>query len=132
MTAYVATTGGREYNRYRTIETVVARLHDAYMDNLVLVNGVGRGCDRLVLKVALMRGIEVVQFPADWSNLGTCAGFVRNRKMAKFLCERRRRGHLGFVVAFPGGNGTEDMCMVSREMGLEVQDHSWYLKEGKQ
>jgi hypothetical protein len=60
-----------------------------------------------------MRGVEVLEFSADWKTHGKSAGPMRNRQMLN-------DGQPTAVVAFPGGRGTADMIHAAKAVGLPV------------
>lgn len=53
-----------------------------YVDGLpagtVVVSGAARGVDRIAAAAARTRGLEVVEYPADWQTYGKRAGMLRN------------------------------------------------------
>jgi hypothetical protein len=59
------------------------------------------------------RGVEVLEFSADWKTHGKSAGPMRNRQMLN-------DGQPTAVVAFPGGRGTADMIRAAKAVGLPV------------
>ena len=48
-----------------------------------IISGTAYGADRYGELYARERGIEVIQFPADWGQYGMLAGPRRNREMAQ-------------------------------------------------
>lgn len=52
---------------------------------------------------AFHRKIPVCVFPANWRFEGKAAGPIRNSRMLSIM-------EPDFVIAFPGGRGTEDMA----------------------
>jgi len=62
---------------------------------------------------AVERGVECLQYPADWEKLGRAAGPIRNEQML-------REGKPDLVVAFPGARGTAHMVRIAREAGVRV------------
>lgn len=51
--------------------------------------------------------------PADWRRHGRGAGPIRNRMMFK-------KHEPDFILAYPGGNGTADMCDIAIKAGVPV------------
>lgn len=51
--------------------------------------------------------------PADWKRHGRGAGPIRNRAMLKTWSP-------DIVIAYPGGNGTADMCDIAIKAGVPV------------
>jgi hypothetical protein len=75
---------------------------------------VREGVDLLAEKWALMRGIQVQAFPANWAE-GKSAGPRRNGKMIS-------EGNPSLVIALPGGRGTADMVLKARSAGVRVAE----------
>lgn len=50
---------------------------------LKIVSGTARGIDNLGEQLADKLGLDIVKFPADWSQ-GKIAGHIRNKDMAKY------------------------------------------------
>jgi hypothetical protein len=75
---------------------------------------VREGADLLAEKWALMRGIQVQAFPANWAE-GKSAGPRRNGKMIA-------EGNPSLVIALPGGRGTADMVLKARTAGVRVAE----------
>jgi len=57
--------------------------------------------------------IPVIPFPPEWKRYGPKAGPIRNKQMLD-------EGRPDLVVAFPGGNGTNDMVKKAKAAGIEV------------
>lgn len=70
------------------------------------------GVDYLAMCWAKERGLTWETVEADWVQHGRAAGPMRNAEM---LARRP-----GAVIAFPGGNGTEDMIRQARRAGVGV------------
>lgn len=65
----------------------------AYVDNAVyntdwiiqeVVSGTARGVDTTAIDWALVNGVPVKEFPADWDKHGKGAGYIRNSQMADY------------------------------------------------
>ena len=104
--------GGRDYLN-------VGRIHDA-LDAVrrkhgieVLIHGAASGADTIAGSWAMLNGVEVEQYPADWERHGRRAGPIRNRQMVEL-------GRPDAVVAFPGGSGTRDMVEYATFCGIRV------------
>lgn len=78
-----------------------------------VIHGNARGADKLAGKWAERQGIKVTVFKADWNKYGKAAGIIRNQEMLE-------QGNPTVVVAFPGGNGTQDMIRRAKLAGLPV------------
>jgi hypothetical protein len=79
----------------------------------MMIEGDARGADRIAGEWADLRGIEHVNFSADWKKLGRTAGPIRNEQML-------REGKPDLVIALPGGRGTAHMVRIAREAGVRV------------
>jgi hypothetical protein len=88
---------------------------DACWDDLVIIHGGARGADTLAGLFAKMFGLKTEVYPADWETHGKAAGYIRNKKMLD-------EGKPDFVVAFPGGKGTNMMKDIARKAGVHVID----------
>jgi len=54
-----------------------------YHGELTVVSGMARGADLLAFEWAKLRGVDCVEMPALWDQLGKRAGFIRNHHMAQ-------------------------------------------------
>lgn len=114
--------GGRDFNDYELLKNSVIEIitdKTVFPDLVVIVSGMARGADILGIKFANEMGLKIARFPADWSNFGKRAGYVRNIEMAKFAVEDDNDG---FLIAFWNGKskGTKHMIDVAQKSGLEV------------
>lgn len=77
--------GGRDFNDYGLLSKELNALANGiYADVAVsIVSGMARGADALAVRFAQEHGVQLYEFPADWSQ-GKWAGFLRNKEMAKF------------------------------------------------
>lgn len=96
-----------------------------------IVHGAARGADTFAANWAYDRHVFVQSYPAKWNDIdapgavirfrtdgelyNAAAGPIRNRFMLD-----KEKPHL--VVAFPGGEGTEDMVAYARKKGVEVKE----------
>jgi hypothetical protein len=95
--------GGRGYSdRARVYEVL-----DGLVGVTVLIHGGGTGADVLAGEWAMGRGVQVIEYMADWDRHGRSAGPRRNAQML-------RDGRVDLVIAFPGGEGTADMVRRAR------------------
>lgn len=76
--------------------------------------GLARGADTLGTHYARERGIQVLEFPADWERLGRRAGMVRNLQMLEAA---------DAVVAFWDGQsrGTAHTIGEAKKRGLPLR-----------
>jgi hypothetical protein len=104
--------GGRDYRDETSIFSALDRVH-ARFGIACIIEGAASGADHMAYNWAKSRGVEVIEFAADWKTHGRSAGPRRNRQM---LNEGRPNG----VVAFPGGRGTADMVAAAGAFGIPV------------
>lgn len=131
MTTQILICGGRNYGEYLNgvpvdylmrkrvrverkffLDTVEA-YYKVFDKDVFIIEGGARGADRLAKSWRMKRGIPGKTFPADWKKYGKSAGYKRNREMLI-------RGRPDIVIAFPGGTGTNMMCDIAYEDGVEV------------
>ncbi|MET4203932.1 DUF2493 domain-containing protein [Bradyrhizobium sp. LA6.12] len=106
--------GGRTFENYAAVKKYLDMLHDLHRFTL-LIHGRARGADTCAHRWAGEHKVPVEMFPAHWRLHGNSAGPIRNKQM---LAE----GKPQLVVAFPGGDGTADMCRQARAAGVTVID----------
>ena len=100
--------GGRDFADPEKLSKVL----DQYKDMTCLIQGGAKGADRLAKKWAELRGIPVITMEANWNYYAKSAGPIRNSWMLDY-CEP------DYVVMFPGGRGTQDMCEKAEARGLD-------------
>ena len=108
----VVVCGGREFNDKGFIFSELDRLHRDFRFSQV-IEGAARGVDTIAGAWARARGLELVEFPADWKNEGRHAALSRNERML-------RDSKPDLVIAFPGGNGTAHTCWHTEKSGIQV------------
>lgn len=104
--------GGRDYADWRHLQEALEALHKSRPITLLIAGG-APGADDLAARWAQYRKLPVCVFPANWKHEGRAAGPLRNRAMLQF-------GAPDAVLAFPGGKGTDGMCRLASEAGVEV------------
>lgn len=80
-----------------------------------MIVGDASGADLLAYRWANERDVPVERYRADWRKLRRGAGPERNGRMI-------RQGKPDLVVAFPGGDGTEDAMRQAHRAGIEVRE----------
>lgn len=100
--------GGRDYEDHRRVKMLLDSLRPA-----AIVHGCARGADTIASQYARTRGIPEIRVPAHWDFYGTPAGSKRNGWMLQFV-------KVNLVLAFPGGDGTENMIKFARLAGVET------------
>jgi hypothetical protein len=110
----ILVTGGRDF---RDRWAVYERLDMIHADRGIscIISGAASGADQIAANWAKDRGVDLQEFPADWSG-GKGGGPIRNRRMLV-------NGNPDEVVAFPGGRGTADMIRQATAAGVPVLKH---------
>ena len=108
----VLVTGGRDYANKDRVFKELDEIH-AITPISLLVQGGALGADTLAKEWAKSREVSFKTVYADWKKHGRAAGPIRNSKMLKDYSPN-------LVVAFPGGRGTNDMIMKSKNAGVRV------------
>lgn len=105
--------GGRDFNDYALLERKCDRLFRNRRPTAI-ISGLARGADSLGARYARERGIDVMEFPADWGRFGKRAGIIRNQSMLQ---------EADALVAFWDGisRGTGNMIGIARKAGIPVR-----------
>ncbi len=100
--------GGRAYRNRGRVITELEKIKPT-----CVITGGADGADRFAYDWAYENGIACPVFYAAWSYHGPQAGPIRNGWMLKF-------GQPDLVLAFPGGQGTENMIKLAIKAGVPV------------
>jgi hypothetical protein len=103
--------GGRDFSDLKYLESCLDKCRQWWGLNHIITGG-AKGADSLAHHWALKRHLNTEVFHAQWDTYGKGAGMIRNRLMLTQLPQ--------VVVAFKGGNGTENMITISRQAGIPV------------
>lgn len=112
--------GGRDYDDRSAVFRALDALHRRHA-NLTVLHGACcdrkdptqlTGADRWAQEWAQVRQLPYIGVPARWAMHGDSARPQRNGRMLMYLPNG--------VVAFRGGDGTEDMCRQAAAAGLSV------------
>lgn len=76
------------------------------------------GADSFADDWAVVNWCGLETFKADWDRHKRAAGPIRNSLMLK-------DGKPDFVLAFPGGRGTDDMVSKARKASVQVYEPAW-------
>ena len=108
----IAVVGSRDYAKPALVVAVLDKVKEQY-GSFVVVSGAADGPDAIAAKWARRNGMEVVEYPADWS-LGKGAGMKRN---ATIIADSTA------CIAFWDGvsAGTMDSIHRARKSGMSVQ-----------
>lgn len=106
--------GSRSFDDYALLKKKADLYLSNIKDEIRVVCGLARGADTLGEKYARERGYDVDYYPADWTNLGKAAGYVRNEQMAR---------NADALIAFWDGEsvGTAHMITLSRKYNLPIR-----------
>lgn len=106
----IAVVGSRDFRSLELVNKYIAELPPG----TTVVSGAARGVDSTAAAAARARGLEVVEFPAQWRLYGKRAGFKRNA----LIVEQADR-----VVAFWNGasRGTAHTIELARRAGKPVE-----------
>lgn len=102
--------GGRTYGNWGEFCDVMNEIH-AKRGITHIISGGAAGADRYAYRWALLMGIQPVECVANWGAHPRAAGPIRNRKMLDLGPD--------LVVAFPGGKGTANMCLLAQLAKVE-------------
>ena len=106
--------GSRDFDDYSLIKTKMDSLLRNKDDDVCVVCGEARGADTLGRRYAEERGYQIMSFPANWSEHGKQAGYLRNIEMAE---------NADALVAFWNGesHGTKHMIDTAKRYGLQIR-----------
>lgn len=104
--------GGRDFADSDLLNRTLDQLAKTHFIEAV-IEGNGRGADRMAGFWARKHGIDNLKYPPDWDRYGAAAGPMRNQEMID-------DGRPDLVIAFPGGRGTQDMIKRALVAGIEV------------
>lgn len=120
MSTYICFTGGRDYDDSDTVSDLMWYLVHKY-GAYTVVHGGAPGADTLVHHAARLLSLDEKEFRAHWEAQGKSAGMRRNGLMTDWLHGLQQDGNEVFVVAFPGGKGTQGCIDMAHKKGLR-----WY------
>lgn len=104
--------GGRDYSNSFEMNAVLYKIH-IERNITQIISGSARGADTMAIGWALLWNVDFEEFPANWDRYGRSAGPKRNLQMLE-------EGTPDLVVAFEGGNGTQNMIKQAKNHGVEV------------
>jgi len=103
--------GTRTFNNFELVKSTMKELY--YPNEVEVVCGEARGADALGRFWATNMGFTIHSFPADWSQFGKRAGYLRNREMGEFADEA--------VIFWDGmSKGTKYMIDIMDELGKPI------------
>lgn len=102
--------GGRHFKNRALLDLTLDRVHARRPFDCII----HEGADLMAGQWAELNGLDIEVFEAHWNTYyGNRAGNVRNARML-------REGKPALVIAFEGGNGTQDMICKSLAAGIPV------------
>jgi hypothetical protein len=108
--------GGRDFNDYDRLCAFMDQWtldNDMGPDNTDFISGAAAGADWFGELWATSRGYKVMLFPANWTDHGKAAGYIRNKQMADEAT--------GLVAWWDGtSRGTSHMISVMSGRGLPI------------
>lgn len=107
--------GSRDFNNYDLLKEKCDKILFKFnRDEIEIVSGGARGCDRLGEIYAIDNNYKLTKFLADWDGLGKRAGYIRNQEMANYS---------DYLIAFWNGNsrGTLHMIEIARKQNLKTR-----------
>lgn len=115
MPKAVIVTGGRFYKDTKTVYQSLQK----HLPFDLLISGHAKGADKEAEDYADCMKIPKLELPALWNEHGKGAGPIRNTSMAQIGKALKRSGWEVVLVAFPGGDGTQDMIEQAMEHGIK-------------
>lgn len=91
--------GSRGFTDYKYMEEKLDHMLSNQNGKVVIVSGGARGADTLAERYAKEHEMQCMVFRAEWDKFGKSAGYIRNRKMHRYIAKQEKRG----VVAFWDG-----------------------------
>lgn len=114
----VVVNGGRNYGKIQRERAAIYAALDKAKPEVVL-HGAATGADTIAGEWCKLRGVWVVEYPADWT-LGKIAGPKRNAQMIDDLLLYKPDGYRIGVISFPGGVGTASCNTLAERRGIKI------------
>lgn len=110
----VVITGSRSWSDF---SVVAEKLGELCQDDIVAHGACSSGADRIAHCLLRWRGIQEIQYPADWATHGRAAGPMRNSEMLKDF-----KPDVVWAFMINGGTpGTKDCVRKAEAMGIPVE-----------
>lgn len=110
----VLITGSREFSDIEIARTALSDARWSLGPDLVVVHGAARGADRLLAVMAGQLGLVTEAHPANWTEHGKAAGFIRNQAMVDAGADLA----LVFLVEGVACRGTKDCWRRADRAGI--------------
>lgn len=110
--------GSRDFSQYSIMEKFLDHIFSFIEIDKEIVEGGARGADTYARRYAENKGMPYHEFPAQWSNLGKRAGYVRNREMVSYIAKFDHR----CIVCFWDGQsrGTAQNFDLAEEFSVDL------------
>lgn len=112
----VLITGSRDWNNLELIRKELNLIVESWGNEITILSGhCPTGADKMCEDVAKDLGWNIELYPADWSQYGKSAGFIRNRQMVNHgadIC-------LAFIKN--GSRGASGTAKLAEESGIETK-----------
>lgn len=106
-------TGGRNLHDYEYIHNTLDKI-DQHSTIAEIVHGGAQGVDFASGEWGYKNNKTVTVYRANWQQFGKAAGPIRNKVMLEDNLDA------DYLLAFPGGKGTANMCDLAKKAGLDV------------
>lgn len=118
--------GGRHFNDYNTLETLVdSAIYEKGINynEIEIISGHCAGADTLGELYAKNHNIAYKLFPAEWTKYGRAAGPIRNTQMVEYAS----KSTFPIVVAFisPRSKGTMDTVKKATQKGFAIYRYNY-------
>lgn len=110
--------GGRKFRDWEGMCKALDAINEVSPFDMVIEGG-APGADTLARSWAESRRIKVKEVLAMWSTYGKKAGHLRNKRMLDMLSAAEG----DYVIAFPGGTGTDGMKKLARDVGFNIVEY---------
>lgn len=109
---YLAIVGSRDFPHLDRVRDLIQGLS---VDTIIVTGG-ARGVDRCAATAGRARGLQVIEYLAQWDRFGRRAGFLRNEQIVE-RCD--------LMAAFWDGSssGTRHAISLARKLGRPVVIH---------
>ena len=105
--------GGRHFADHAMFRNAMSDLIRSFGIPSRVIHGDAKGADAMADAWARTLAVDIVRYPAKWSQYGKLAGPIRNQDMINF-------GKPDLVIIFPGGRGTADMKSRAEKANVKV------------
>ncbi len=112
----VVVCGSRDWNDIVIIRDRLVRLQDQFPDATIIEGGCD-GADIMARRVSIAIGLDLVEFPANWTKHDKAAGPIRNIKML----DTKPSLVIAFHNDLSKSKGTKHIVDEARKRGIEVE-----------